>query len=150
MAIKALEKGGKFDILSNVEILHIEELKKTDEQKALDYERSEATRYYLRVPNSDEMATITNLMQPVRGNGTYTFPRIGEARAYATLCCLVGWDNINNSDDGTPIAFKGRKGDDGRLIGSSVDDMAILPSSEKECILDAVINACNVAMRDFR
>ena len=149
MAIKALEKGGFIDVLSNIEIAYIDKLKLTDEEEATRYEREEATRYHLRVPSSSEMATITNLSQPVRGNGTYRFPRLGEAQAYAVHVCLVGWDNIHD-DDGEDIKFKGVKGDDGRLIGAHDDDLLILPVSERDCILNAIINSCDVAMRDFR
>lgn len=148
MAIVALSMGGKFDVVSNVELLHIEKLKETDEQAAKDYERTQAARYYLRLPTSSELARLTNLMAPVRGNGMWRVPQMGEAQAYAALEFLIGWDNIND-EKGNPIEFEGRRGDDGRICGATADDVSILPESERDCILNAIVQKCQVAKRDL-
>ena len=147
MALRALIKGGYFDVIPDFEQRHINELEKTDKAAAKAYLQNEAFVVSCRVISAHESATLGDLAGVIMDNyNSVSRPTISQAFLYACRVCIVNWRNLKD-DENRNIEFKGIKLD-GKCIGATDEDLDRLPEDVKRNVYEEIRRRMKVAKRD--
>ena len=111
---------------------------------------NELPGFLLRVPSLHEQAEIDGAKAPEfnKTTGTIREPRIGHADLKLLQCGIVGWQNFKIGDE--LQKFTGVRGDDGIIVGATLDDIGKIPGMWREEIARELDRMRWVGKPDFR